>query len=497
MLRRVLSFIALAVLALALLLIANTLRKQSRQLEVQPVARLQVDGDAAAQRLAGSVRIRTINYDERPEASADEFVKLRAYLEQVFPRAHQALQREVVAGHSLLYTWRGTDLGAKAIMLVAHQDVVPIAEGTEKDWEVDPFAGIVRDGYIWGRGAWDNKGNLLSMLEAIEALVAQGFQPARTVYLVAGHDEELGGENGAKKVAELLATRNVKLEFVIDEGTLITEGVIRGLDKPAALVGIAEKGIMTMALTAHDHPGHSSMPPRETAIGMLSDALARLERTPMPNAVSGVAAEMFDTLAPEMPWPNRVLLSNLWLFGPVIKQQLEQDRSSNALTRTTAALTVVRAGNKVNVVPAQAEGLVNVRILPGDTQEDVLRHTEAVVANPAIKVRRSGFASEASPVSGTSSDAYRHVATTIREVFPGTVVSPGLMVGATDSRHMQPLAEQVFRFSPVRARENDLLRFHGTNERISINNYVEMITFYHRLVAAAAGRGAKNGVQQQ
>lgn len=496
MLRRSILFVAIAIATLAVVLAANTWRKSGRQLAVAPIQHLQLDRQAAAQRLASAVRMRTVSHDGRPDASAQEFVKLRALLEQAFPRAHQALQREVIGGHSLLYTWRGIDPAAKGIMFVAHQDVVPIAEGTEKDWSVDPFAGIVRDGYIWGRGAWDNKSNLLAMLEAIEALLSQGFQPTRTVYLVAGHDEELGGENGARKVAEVLAARNVRVEFVVDEGTLITDGVIKGLDKPVAMVGIAEKGIMTVSLTAHDHPGHASMPPRETAIGMLSDALARLERNPMPNAVSGVAAEMFDTLAPEMRFPHRVLLSNLWLFAPLVERELEKSRSSNALTRTTAALTVVRAGNKVNVVPAQAEAFVNYRMLPGDSQEDVLRHTEEVVANPAVKVARSGFASEASRVSASSSNAFRLVSTTIREVFPETVVTPGLMVAATDARHMEPLADQVFRFSPVRAQDTDLLRFHGTNERISIDNYAEMISFYHRLISSATGSGASSGADR-
>lgn len=493
MLRRSILIALLGLAGLALLLAANTWRKPSRQLPVAPVQHVQVDRDAAAQRLASAVRMRTVSYDERPDASAEEFVKLRAFLQQAFPRAHQVLQREVIGGHSLLYTWRGKDPAAKGILFVAHQDVVPIAEGTEKDWSVDPFAGIVRDGFVWGRGAWDNKSNLLSMLEAIETLLAQGFQPARNVYLVAGHDEELGGGKGALKIAEVLAARKVRVEFVIDEGTLVTEGVVEGLDRPVAMVGVAEKGIMTVSLTAHDHPGHSSMPPRETAIGMLSEALARLERNPMPNAVSGVAAEMFDTLAPEMRFPDRLLLSNLWLFAPLVERALEKSRSSNAMTRTTAALTVVHAGNKVNVVPARAEAFVNYRLLPGDSQEEVLRHAKDVVADPRVKVERSGFAAEASRVSASGSNAFRLVGTTIREVFPGTIVTPALMVGATDARHMEPLADHVFRFSPVRARDNDLLRFHGTNERISIDNYAEMIAFYHRLIVAATGQAAASG----
>ena len=475
-----------AVALMVLILLGNTYRKGTRQVEVGSVAHAKVDGSAAAERLAGAVRLRTITYDNKPDASAAEFVKLHRYLETSFPLAHRTLKREIVGGYSLLYTWQGSDASAKPIMLMAHSDVVPIAEGTDKDWSVDPFAGTVKDGYIWGRGSWDDKGNLLSILEAVESLVAQGFQPKQTIYIVAGHDEEGGGERGAKKIAELLASRSVKLDFVMDEGTLITEGIMKGLDRPVALIGVAEKGIMTLSLSTHDEPGHSSMPPRETAIGMLSDALAKLERNQMPAGIGGVASEMFDTLAPEMHTPNRIMLSNLWLFGPLVKRELEKSKGSNAFTRTTTALTVVHAGNKVNVVPAHAEAFVNFRMLPGDTQQEVIEHAHAVVGNAAVKIERSGFASDASPISSTASPSYRLMNATIREVFPGTVVAPGLMVAATDSRHMLPIADHVYRFSPVRVKEKDLSRFHGTDERISIENYSEMIAFYHRLITSAS-----------
>lgn len=486
MLKKSLLGLLAALALLVLVLLANTYRKNSKQVAIPAVPHVEVDGRAAAERLAAAVRLRTVSYDGKPDHAAPEFLKLHKHLQDAFPRVHRTLKRERVAGYSLLYTWEGSDPKAKPFMLMAHQDVVPIAEGTEKNWSVDPFAGTIKDGYIWGRGSWDDKGNLLSMLEAIEALLAQGFRPKQTIYIVAGHDEEVGGNRGAKAIATQLASRSVQLDFVMDEGTLITDGVMKGLDKPVALIGVAEKGIMTLALSTHDEPGHASMPPRETAIGMLSTALARLEQNPMPSAIGGVAAEMFDTLAPEMHGAQRVLLSNLWLFGPLVKRELEKTRSSNAFTRTTSALTVVHAGNKVNVVPAHAEAFVNVRMLPGDTQDEVIQHTHAVIDDPAVQVRREGMVSEASPISGTQSDSYHLMNATIREIFPGTIVAPGLMVAATDSRHMLPIADHIYRFSPVRATEGDLSRFHGTNERISIENYSEMIAFYHRLITAAS-----------
>lgn len=486
MIKKTLLSTLVVLLVLVGIVLANTQRTQSKQVSVRAVAHVKVDGPAAATRLAGAVRLRTITYDDKPDASAAEFLKLHAYLQKSFPLTHRTLKREVVANYSLLYTWAGSDPDARPIMLMAHQDVVPIAEGTEKDWSVDPFAGTIRDGFIWGRGSWDDKGNLFAMMEAIELLLAQGFRPRQTIYLASGHDEESGGERGSLAIAKLLASRNVKLGVVLDEGLLITDGIIKGLDKPAALIGIAEKGYMNLLLTTQDAPGHSSMPPRRTAIGMLSAALSRLEEHPMPSSIGGVATETFETLAPEMHGPNRYLLSNLWLFGPLVKWDLEKSKSSNALIRTTTALTVFRSGNKVNVVPARAEAFVNFRLLPGDTQESVIKHAETVIANPAVKINRVGPASDPSPISSSQSDSYRLMSGTIREIFPGTLVAPGLLLGAADARHMQSIADNVYRFSPIRAREEDLGRFHGTDERISIANYTEMIAFYHRFLTSAS-----------
>jgi carboxypeptidase PM20D1 len=477
------------VLTLILMIGVNTLRHGSRQMVVPPAPLLSLDTDAAAQRLAAAVRLRTVSHDGQDGASAAEFQKLHVLLEKSFPRVHAGLRREVVGGHSLLYTWPGSDPKAKPILLMAHQDVVPIAPGTEKDWQADPFGGEIRDGFIWGRGAWDDKANLVGIFEAVEMLLAAGHQPRQTVYIASGHDEEIGGESGAMAIVALLKERGVRLDFVLDEGLLITEGVLKGLDAPVALIGTAEKGYLTLALTATATPGHSSMPGPETAIGMLSAALTRLEERQMPAAFRGVAQELFDTIAPEMTGLNRVLLSNLWLFGPVVKAQLERSASTNAMLRTTTALTVVQAGNKENVLPGRAEALVNFRLLPGDTVEGVTAHVQNATANDKIAVRRAGKTpSESSPISPTASPSYQLINRTIRELFPGTVVAPGLMIGATDARHFLGIADAVYRFSPVRARPEDLPRFHGTNERISVTNYGELIRFYHRLLSNAVAR---------
>ena len=488
MLKRVLIGLLALLAVLVLTVAANTWRQGSRQIDVPALAPIAVDEKAAGESLAAAVRAKTISSATDAALNADQFEALHAHLQARYPKLHAALKREVVAGLSLLYTWPGSDPAAKPILLMAHQDVVPVAPGTEKDWQAEPFAGTIRDGFVWGRGAWDNKANLVSQMEAIEMLVASGFKPKRTVYLAFGADEEAGGLRGAKAIAKLLADRQVKLDFVIDEGLLITEGVLPGLKAPAAIVGIAEKGYMSVAIGVPATPGHSSMPPPSgtSAIAVMSAALSQIEDKQFPPRIQGVAREMFETVAPEMSGFGRVALSNLWLFGPVVRKQLEAGASTNAMLHTTTALTIVNAGNKENVLPGRAEATVNFRLLPGDTRESVMAHVKQAVANDRVELKMLPGATEPSKVAPTDSASYRLIERTVRELFPGTVVAPGLMIGGTDSQHFEIVADHIYKFSPVRAKAEDLPRFHGTNERITTANLADLIRFYHRLVAQAA-----------
>jgi carboxypeptidase PM20D1 len=488
MIRKAAYLLVLICAGLLAVVAFNTLRARSKPWVAVPRAVPAVNLDAAAQRLAGAVRIRTVSVETPSEESRRELPVLHAYLETSFPRAHAVLRRELVNDYSLLYTWTGRDSTAKPIVLMAHQDVVPIAPGSEAQWHAGPFSGEIRDGFVWGRGAWDDKGNLMAILEAVEALAAAGFAPERTVYLAFGHDEENGG-TGAQAIAALFRQRGVHPGFVLDEGLLIADGIIPGLDAPVALIGIAEKGWATVRLTATAVPGHSSMPGRQTAIGSLADALHRLDREPFPAAVRGVSAQMFETLAPDMHGVNKIALTNLWLLGPLVRWQLAQSPSTDALQRTTQAITVIRGGDKENVLPASADALVNFRLLPGETVAGVLEHVRDAVRDSSVHVEVLPGAREASSVSSVDSPAYGMIARAARAVAPGVLVAPGLLVGATDSRSMVGIADDVYRFSPVRAGPEDLARFHGTDERISVDNYAELIRFYETLITdAASGR---------
>jgi carboxypeptidase PM20D1 len=449
-----------------------------------PLARIPAE---AAQRLAGAVRLRTISAEDPAAFDPAAFSALHAYLQASFPRVHATLQREIVATHSLLYTWRGSDAALKPVLVAGHLDVVPVDDGSDQPWRHPPFSGQIGDGFIWGRGAIDNKATVVGTLEAIEMLLAEGVRPVRTVYLAFGHDEEVGGTQGAREIAKLLESRGVALEMVVDEGGVITGGVLPGVKAPVALVGIAEKGFVTIELTARAPGRHSSMPPRETAVGILSAAIARLEHAQMPARFEGATAQLFEAIAPHFPAVQRIVFANLWLTRPLVLRQLQHTPSTNAMVRTTTAPTIFRAGTKDNVLPGSARAVVNFRILPGDSIDAVMAHVRRVVADSRILIEIGGrFTAEPSPLASAEAESFRTLSRAIHRVVPEAIVAPYLVVVATDARHYRELTDNVFRFLPLRLTAHDLDRMHGVDERIEIAAYYDAISVYRQLLLETA-----------
>ncbi|MGB1548335.1 MAG: M20/M25/M40 family metallo-hydrolase, partial [Alphaproteobacteria bacterium] len=315
-----------------------------------------------------------------------------------------------------------------------------------------------------------------------------GFQPERTIYFAFGHDEEVGGFKGAAAIAELLKSRGVTFEFTLDEGLAIAVNQMPGVKAPVALVGVAEKGYVSLELTAKAEGGHSSMPPAETAVGRLARAIRRLEENPMPAALKSPAAEMFAAAAPEMTFPLRLQFANRWLFDPLLLDRLKRKPATNGMIRTTTAPTMLAGGIKDNVLPSEVRAIVNFRTLPGETSEDVIAHVKRVLDDPLIAVAPFGPVFEPSPVSATDSAPFRLLARTVREVFPGVVVAPGLVLGGTDTKHYVGLSEASFRFLPLRLTAEDLKGIHGTNEKLAVANFGEVIQFYAQLMRSAGGR---------
>jgi carboxypeptidase PM20D1 len=370
---------------------------------------------------------------------------------------------------------------------MGHLDVVPVEPGSESGWQYPPFSGRITDGFIWGRGAIDNKSAVLGTLEAVEMLLTAGFRPARTVYLAFGHDEEVGGTGGAQAISELLRQRGVQLEMVLDEGGVIGEGLFPGASSPLALIGIAEKGFVSLELSTRGDTGHSSLPPAQSTIGVLSTAITRLENNPMPARLEGATRQLFDEIGPGFPIIQRAMFANLWLTYPLITRKLQANPTTNAMIRTTAAPTILQAGTKDNVLASQARAVVNFRILPGDTVAEVERHVRQVIDDSRVDIKIAGrFSAEPSAISSTDSHSFRTLARSIRSVTPDAIVAPYLVVVATDSRYFANLTSNIFRFLPLRITAMDLKLMHGANERISVRNYESAIRTYRQILMELA-----------
>jgi len=484
--KRLLKLLAFCLVVLAGALVFRAVRVGGPPEPPAPVAVPEVDASAIAGRLAAAIAVPTISFDERGP-SAESLAQLRAQLAESFPATFERLPREELAGGTLILTWQGSDSTLAPIVLMAHQDVVPVPTETEAEWTQPPFAGILAGGYVWGRGALDDKGSLISVLSAAEGLLERGFAPARTIVFVFGHDEEVGGQ-GALAAAERLAARGVRPALVLDEGLSITHGMVPGVERPVALLGIAEKGYATFEVVATGAGGHSSMPPRETAIGLVAGAVTRMTRAPLAARPGGPAYAMFDALAPATPFLTRLVLANRWLFGPLLERQISAQPSGDALLRTTVAPTVISGGVKENVLPPSARALVNCRIAPGDTVAGVEEELRRRIADPRVTLRAvGGLTSEPSPVSDPNGWAFSVVSRSVREIEPQAVVAPGLMIGATDSRRFAGVSDGVLRFQPVLLGAEDIERFHGKDERVSIENLERAVRIYTRVIVNAAG----------
>ena len=479
--------LVVAAVLLAGVLAARTIFYRAADRPVERAAAVTIPA-GAAERLAGAVRIPTVSYAESGQADASALLRLHAHLETAFPLVHATLRRDVVNAHSLLYMWPGSDRSLDPILLMGHLDVVPVEPGTDGTWQQPPFSGAIADGFIWGRGSIDNKSTVVGTLEAVEMLLAEGFQPRRTIYLAYGHDEEAGGVHGARKIADLLKQRGVRLEMVLDEGGVIGDGLLPGIPAPVAFIGVAEKGFATIELSVQGAGGHSSLPPPQSTVGILSAAISRLEANQMPARIDGATRQLFDTVGPRFPLVQRALFANLWLTEPVVRRRLEASPSTNAMVRTTTAATVFQAGSKDNVLPTSARASVNFRILPGDSVASVLDHVRRVVDDDRVDVRVGGaFQSEPSTLSSRESPSFRHLEDTIRSLAPEVVVAPYLVVVVTDARYFADVSRSVFRFLPLRLTPRDLERIHGIDERIAIDHYENAIRLYRQLLMNAAG----------
>lgn len=486
LLKRLVAGLGLAILVIVLIVVVRTLGVQSkvatrldaRTLPAAPPFEVAV----AVRHLGEAVRFRTVSHQDPAEDEGGEWERLHDWLEVSYPATHAVLKREFIDGRTLIYTWPGRTASLAPVILMAHQDVVPVAPGSEAGWRHPPFGGELADGAIWGRGAIDDKGSLIALFEAIEALARSGFAPERTLIVVSGANEEVHG-SGARAAAATLLARGVHAEFVLDEGLLVLarHPVTGG---PVALVGVAEKGYATITLTARAAGGHSSMPPPESAVTTLATAIERLARAEAPMSLAGPTREMLETLAPAAPPLARAAIANQWLLGPALIDKIRATPAGAAMLHTTMALTMLSGSPKENVLPERATATINYRLLPGDGAAAVAARARAAVAGLPVDVAFASAPLEASAVSSTASRGWSLISTLAAEVAHSPV-APALMIGGTDARALEVVATDVYRFQPIVLADEELAMLHGTDERMTTANLESAITFYARLIEAA------------
>jgi carboxypeptidase PM20D1 len=480
-LKRTLLILLLGAFLLGTVMLGRTLRLVPKPVSVLPVPSLELDERRVCERLGRALRIPSVSSREPSALDLARLDRMGDFVVESFPPLVEHLEFERHE-RCLVFRWRGTRPELAPLLLLAHLDVVPVDPRTEAEWSFPPFSGEIAGGYVWGRGALDDKGSAMAILEALELMLGRGTSPRRGVVVAIGLDEEIGGALGARVQAQRFAQEGLEPFMILDEGYGVLEGVVDLVASPIAGVGVAEKGLLTLELGVSATGGHASMPADQTSIGILSAALAALEREQLPARLDGAVGLFFDELAREMPFRERLLFANRWITEPLLLRALLEETTTAALVRTTTAVTTTSAGIADNVLPERARATVNFRVHTRDGVKAVIDHAREVIDDERVELSVIGESFEPSAISPAGGEPWELLERTIKECYPGVVVVPSLVVGATDARHYSGLSPNVYRFNGIRLGPEDLERIHGADERISTRNYLEMIHFYVRLI---------------
>jgi carboxypeptidase PM20D1 len=477
MIKRFFQFVGLAFVAIVILVLVKTFTSSSIQPQGEAMTPIHLDVEKAAQNLGKAIQYRTISDSAYYQEVA--FTSFQSFLKESYPQVFGNFEMVEIGNHSLILKWQGNNQKLKPVLFLGHQDVVPVEEVSRDLWQEDPFKGVIKDGFIWGRGAIDDKSTIIGLLEAATVLLQGGFVPDRSIYFAFGEDEEVGGKNGAIKSAQYFKDQKISFEAITDEGTFLTQNIVPGiLEKPVALIGISEKGYLSLEISCALEGGHSSMPTKETAITVIAKAVTDLNNTPFPNRICGPIKGFIEYMGPEMPFVQKLAFSNSTLLKKLIFNAYAKTGSGSAMIHTTMATTILEAGIKDNVVPGQAKATINMRILPGETIESTLAHIKDAIDDDRVEIRIIEGAANPSEVSNYKSGAFASLGLAVKDVYPDALITPFLMLGATDSRHYEGLSDNIYKFMPVLFESDDLPRFHGVNERIAISNFEKAIQIY-------------------
>ncbi|MGU3373495.1 M20/M25/M40 family metallo-hydrolase [Chryseobacterium sp. M5A1_1a] len=460
-----------------------------------------VKNDSAVMRFSGGLKIPTVSTGSLGEFDYAPFGQFKEYLKNSYPLVYQHTEYIEVNQYGLVYRLKGSNSGFEPILFLSHMDVVPPGDADIKnneenifrpddkplepvskvaeDWDYAPFSGIVANGRIYGRGAIDMKGMLFSLMESMNNLIKNKQIPQRDIYLAFGFDEEVGGQKGAIQIANYFKKKGLKFDAVYDEGGLIMrKGNVAGVDADVAVVGCAEKGFLSAKIKVKGLGGHSSMPPMESAIGKAAVIMQRLEDDQMKPVITPLIKEFFNNIGGAMPFTTRLALANQWLLKPVLISQLTKNNTTNALVRTTTALTMMKGSDGTNVLSPEVEFVVNFRLLPGNTVKDVREHIANATKGFDVEVEEIDNTREASAVSPTNTKAYKLIEAGVKEIYPEAIVSPYLTMAGTDAGKYEIVSKNVYRFMPIKINSSEQQSIHSTNEYLSIENYMKMIHYF-------------------
>ena len=479
------KIVATAVLIVTILLVVLSYRATTlfHDHQVEPatgITEIGVDEASALKHFSDALKIPTISHDDRSNFDATAFTDFHDFLKAAYPLIHQNAIRTVINDYSLVYHLPGSEPSLEPVLFMSHMDVVPVEDITSDEWTYPAFSGTVADGTIWGRGALDVKIGVVSLMEAMELLLSESAIPQRDIYFAFGHDEEVGGSDGAAKIAEYFAKKGVRFDYVLDEGGAVTVGLINTVDRPVAVIGVSEKGYVNIALTVEAPGDHSSSPPAQTGLGILSRAIVRLEDSPFPADLSHIN-QHFEFIGAHTAFMTRLFMGNQWLFTPLIKRMLLAEPGTAASIRTTTAATMISGSPKANILPTRAKAIINLRILPGETIETVKQRVVELIDDDRVLVSDE-YGNNPSAVSPVDTRGFGLIAATIRGMDEDIVVAPYMLQGGTDAKYFYPLSDNVYRFLMFRATSKTLNYAHGIDEQVPVEDYLQAIRFYYHLI---------------
>jgi carboxypeptidase PM20D1 len=429
--------------------------------------------------MSNAIRIATISPEDTTRIDSVHFNQFRFFLEQSYPLIHQQLSKTIIKNYSYVFEWKGTDTSLLPIILMGHYDVVPVEPSAIKLWSVQPFSGELKDSIIWGRGAVDDKAAVISILEATENLLKNGFKPVRTILLCFGHNEESTG-TGAIAIVDYLQKRHIRADMVIDEGGEINTGKLKDVQRPIAMIGVAEKGYVTFELAVQKPGGHSSKPDKETAIDILTKALYKLRIVQMPVKLTAPVQEYFHRVSGSSDnFFNKMALSNLWLFKSTIQSTLGRSPEGDAMQRTTIVPTILESGIRENVIPTNAKAIVNSRILTGETTREVEAFIKNAINDNRVTITIKGdFNTEPSPITDVNSPAFKRMEEAVYQTVDDVIPVPYVMLGASDSRNYRAISNGVINFTPLINSKG----FHGIDERLPVKDFQRSINFFTNII---------------